>query len=127
MYHNTMSQGQALAAEMAQLRERAAASEARLAALQRERGAERTELEAARTALAEALEGLDGEDIRAQARHSMKACARPDMHCYMCLAGCMSLFVSVFTISHCHGSPELTQMSPPHVCPVSEPACRLPV
>ena len=108
MYHNTLSQGQALAAEMAQLRERAAASEARLAALQRERDAERAELEAARTALAEALEGLDGEDVRAQARHSKKAFAKPDMHCHMCLAGCMSVYVSVFTQSHWLCSPELT-------------------
>ena len=55
---------------MAQLRERAAGSEARLAALQCERDAQSAELQAARSALAEALEHLDGEDAKAQARRA---------------------------------------------------------
>lgn len=83
---------------MAQLRERAAASEARLAALQRERDAERAELEAARRALAEALEDLGGEDGRAQVRLS-KAPMKADVHCHLCLAVQISLHVCFHAIT----------------------------
>ena len=86
-YQNTRSQGQALAVEVAQLRERAAASEARLAVLQRERDAERA-------ALAEALEDLDGEGAKVQARRSKKAYGKADMHSQL------FFFVFLFVAKH---------------------------
>ena len=98
-HHDALSQGQALAAEMAQLRERAAASEARLAALQRERVAERAELEAARTALAEALEGLDGDGAKVQARRNKKVSVQADKHCHICLATHVCLHVCLRAVT----------------------------
>lgn len=60
-------QGRALAGNLAELQQENAGSAARLAALQRERDAARQELAETRSALADALEHLEGGDFEAQA------------------------------------------------------------